>query len=186
MDRDWRGVVFQERDFRWRIRRRAPDCAACSVRVDLQSCNGAQGTTATLREKRKLPFDSAEQYPPPTFDLFGFPFREKAHLIPNSSPYAAVCGIFSQAVLGVDIEAHYKNSKAEMIKALQQMAYGRKDDDRAEIGLIFSPYNLLMAPLSHKHFFDEKLVLLVVHILDIASVQVLSHVYYRKDYQRPH
>jgi hypothetical protein len=91
------------------------------------------------------------------------------------SPQLFICapfyGIFSQAILGVDLEKYYENNRPELIKALQQVVSGQVKEKRVQTGLRYSPLNLLMLPQRHCDFFDDRPVLLVVPILDLEKVK---------------
>jgi hypothetical protein len=107
----------------------------------------------------------------PKKDVFGDPLGEKAHLIPQLFICAPFYGIFSQAILGVDLEKYYENNRPELIKALQQVVSGRVKEKRVQTGLRYSPLNLLMLPQRHCDFFDDRPVLVVVPILDLEKVK---------------
>jgi hypothetical protein len=92
----------------------------------------------------------------PKKDVFGDPLGEKAHLIPQSFICAPFYGIFSQAILGMDLEKYYENNRPELIKALQQVVSGRVKEKRVQTGLRYSPLNLLMLPQRHSDFFDDR------------------------------
>jgi hypothetical protein len=106
--------------------------------------------------------------------IFGFPNAEGAHLIPQAPICSPVYGIFSQAIVGVDIERRLGSSPADrsnLIETLQQVVCGRVSADRADTGLRYAPSNLLWLPKPHTDTFDALPVLIVVPILPLSDVK---------------
>jgi hypothetical protein len=67
--------------------------------------------------------------------------------------------------VGVNIERRFGSSpadKSNLIKALQQVVFGRVSADRADTGLSYAPRNLLCLPKPHVDIFDDLPVLIAV------------------------